>query len=64
MLERENRMSLYNAEELVTALAAALREADELEDRDLLLRVLWVQDKLLRLGISEVDELLNRAARP
>lgn len=64
VLEQENGLSLYNAEELVTALAAALREADELEDRDLLLRVLSVQDRLLRLGISEVDELLNRAARP
>jgi hypothetical protein len=64
VLEAESRMSLYNADELVTALSAALREADEMEDQDLLLRVLSVQDTLLRLGVSEVDELLNRAARP
>ncbi len=64
VFEREGRMSLYNAGDLVAALSAVLREADEMDDRELLLRVLSIQDRLLRLGLSEVDELLNRAARP
>ncbi|HEV2147725.1 MAG TPA: ATP-binding protein [Longimicrobiaceae bacterium] len=64
VFEREGRMSLYNAGDLVTALSAVLREAEEMDDCELLLRVLAIQDKLLRQGLSEVDELLNRAARP
>lgn len=64
VLEREGLMSFFNAGDLVTALSAVLREAEEMDDRELLLRVLAIQDKLLRQGISEVDELLNRAARP
>ncbi|MBV9772831.1 MAG: hypothetical protein JO040_02735 [Gemmatimonadetes bacterium] len=64
ILATEARMAVYNANELVVPLSAALREADELNDQELLLRVLSVQDKLLRLGISEMDDLLNEAARP
>ncbi|MEW5925912.1 MAG: hypothetical protein AB1941_00360 [Gemmatimonadota bacterium] len=64
VLEREGLMSFFNAGDLVTALSAVLREAEEMDDRELLLRVLAIQDKLLRQGVSEVDELLNRAARP
>lgn len=64
VFDREGRMSLYNADSLVAALSTVLREADEMDDRELLLRVLSVQDMLLRFGLSEVEELLNRAARP
>jgi len=64
VLAQEGRMALYNVDEMVVPLSAALREADELDDQALLLRVLAVQDKLLRLGISEMNDFLNQAARP
>ena len=62
-LERKSRTHVHPADELVAALAAVLREADELDERELLIRVIALQDRLLRLGIAEVDNLLDAAAR-
>ena len=63
-LEDGGIRGLYDGRELVTALAAALREADEMDDPALIARVVTLQDRLLRLGITEVDRMLDAASRP
>jgi hypothetical protein len=48
---------------LASALLQILREADEMDDRKMIGRAIRVQDALLRAGVSEFDELLDRAGR-
>lgn len=55
---------LYGGRELVSALTVVLREADETDDPALIDRVVTLQDRLLRLGITDVDRMLDAASRP
>ncbi len=54
----------YNGREMVAVLAPMLREADESDDQGMILRVLELQDRLLQLGFSDVDRMLDEASRP
>lgn len=55
---------LYGGQELVSALTAVMRDADETDDPALIARVVALQDRMLRLGVAEVDRMLDAASRP
>jgi hypothetical protein len=63
-LETGNLRGLHSAKELVPALTAVMREADESDDGVLIARVVALQDRLLQLGVDEVDRMLDIASRP
>ena len=58
------RFSGLYGREIVSVLAALLREADETDDERFIRRVVAVQDALLRAGVGDVDEMLDEASRP
>jgi len=60
-LPSEGHMRLSG--EMVPILLELLREADETDDRELISRVVKLQDKFLSLDILGVDELLDNSAR-
>jgi hypothetical protein len=55
---------LHGTRDLVVALTAVMREADETDDSELIARVVALQDRLLRLGVDDVDQMLDAASRP
>ena len=55
---------ISSQDKLVGALNAVLREADECDDEDLISRVLALQDRFMRLGVSAIDAMLDAASRP
>jgi hypothetical protein len=63
-LEAGHRRGLHGGRELVVALTAVMREADETDGPSLIARVVTLQDRLLRLGINDVDRILDAASRP
>jgi hypothetical protein len=62
--EAGHQRGLRGGRELVVALTAVMREADETDDPSLIARVVTLQDRLLRLGIDDVDRMLDAASRP
>jgi hypothetical protein len=63
-LEAGHLRGLHSGRELVPALTAVMREADELDDATLIARVVALQDRLLQLGVDELDRMLDVASRP
>jgi hypothetical protein len=55
---------LYAGRELVSILTAVMREADETDDPALIARVVALQDRMLKLGVLEVERMLDAASRP
>ncbi len=62
-LETGRFRNLYGSE-IIRVLTALLREADQTDDPALIARVVSVQDRLLRLGVGDVDRMLDAASRP
>lgn len=54
----------HGGRDLVEVLAGMLREADKTDEADVINRVIALQDRLLRLGVTEVDRMLDAASRP
>ncbi|HYR10708.1 MAG TPA: ATP-binding protein [Longimicrobium sp.] len=63
-LEAGHLRGLHMGKELVLALTAVMREADESDDAALIARVVALQDRLLQLGVDELDRMLDVASRP
>jgi len=63
-LEAGHLQGLYSGKELVPTLTAVMREADESDDASLIARVVAMQDRLLQLGVDELDRMLDSASRP
>jgi TfoX/Sxy family transcriptional regulator of competence genes len=53
----------WHGKPLVKAAISILREADEIDDSELIKRAIYLQDKLLELGVSEITEALDKMAR-
>lgn len=62
--KHQTKGRLFSGGELVSALNATLREADERDDAALIQRVIDLQDKFLQVGVTEVDAMLDAASRP
>jgi hypothetical protein len=63
-LEAGHRRGLHAGKELIIALTAVMREADESDDAALIARVVALQDRLLQLGVDDLDRMLDIASRP
>jgi hypothetical protein len=63
-LEAGHVRGFYSGQELVPTLTAVMREADESDDAALIARVIALQDRLLQLGVDELDRMLDVASRP
>ena len=49
---------------LASMLVSMIREADESDDRSMIRRTIRLQNRLLHLGVSDVDRMLDEASRP
>jgi hypothetical protein len=62
-IESEQQLWFGDSKPLITMLNAILREADELDDPQLIQRAIALQDRFLRLDIHGMEEMLNSAAQ-
>jgi hypothetical protein len=60
---REEPLQICHPESLVAALIAILREADETDDHTLIRRAISLQDRFLKLDVSGMDDLLDKAEK-
>ena len=58
-----NAEIFWHTQPLIAALNEILREADERDDPQLIQRAISLQDRFLMLGISGMEELLNKAGQ-
>jgi hypothetical protein len=64
VLERRNEPpQIWSKDELLSALTAILREADESDDVDLIRRAIKLQDRLLMLNVHGIEELYEQSGR-
>lgn len=63
-IRREDTVvSIHRTREVMTALLEVEREADELDDSDVIERTILLQDQLLELDIYEMNKFLDSSAR-
>lgn len=53
----------YDSRSLVSLLISMLREADESDNPDMIQRTVRLHDRLLKLGVTKVDQMLDEASR-
>jgi len=61
--ERDHSRFIPNSDVIAEAVLSILREADEYGEEELVRRALSLQDRLLKLGFTAVDRMLDEASR-
>lgn len=61
--ESESQCHIWQGDKLISSAITILREADLVDDPDLIFRAILLQDQLLRLNLGDMSKALDEAAR-
>ena len=61
--ESESQCHIWQGDKLISSAIRILREADLVDDPDLISRAILLQDQLLRLNLGDMSKALDEAAR-
>ncbi len=61
--ESKSQCYIWQGDELISSAIRILREADLVDDPDLISRAIFLQDQLLRLNLGDMSKALDEAAR-
>ncbi len=57
-------LQVWHGEGLISAAIRILREADESDNQSLIVRAIRLQDRLLKINLGNISEVLDKASRP